>query len=280
MTPEYASLYRTYDLGIVPGIPATSHIGGCVLKFDDPNTLLLAVNAEAPNGAIRAVHLKRDDCGHIVGFEPVTEAVAETPYIDANLIYGPNRVLFYSMWPEMKVGQLLPDASAPVRISDLAALGMPGQDAGDRGPGGIGFVPPSIAGAVGELRAVTWPQGHWNKISYAPDGAQFSLNAVSRIVKLENGPGGFAYIPAGSPGFPKQSIIVSEWSADQVASYEVDAQGDPIVSTRTTVFSAFPKPWGAYFDPVSGDYLFLTWKGPPDRIFSVQGFAPPPPVPR
>ena len=38
---------------------------------------------------------------------------------------------------------------------------------------------------------------------------------------LPNGPGGFGYIPNGSPQFPKQSLITPEWSGDKVVVYEV-----------------------------------------------------------
>jgi hypothetical protein len=41
----------------------------------------------------------------------------------------------------------------------------------------------------------------------------------------------------------------------------------------------FPRPWGAYFEPVTGDYLFLTWGAGNDRIYLVEGFAAPPPPP-
>ena len=106
------------------------------------------------------------------------------------------------------------------------------------------------------------------------------MSAVQQTTTIHNGPGGFAYVPKGSPGFPKQSLIMAEWSASKVATYEADGQGDPLPSTREEFFTAFPKPWGAYFDPISGDYLFLTWGGsPPDRVYVVEGFALPPPPP-
>jgi len=50
------------------------------------------------------------------------------------------------------------------------------------------------------------------------------------------------------------------------------------VSTRREFMSSFPRPWGAYFEPVTGDYLFLSWGLGTDRVYVVQGFVPPPPV--
>ena len=48
-------------------------------------------------------------------------------------------------------------------------------------------------------------------------------------------------------------------AGDAVAVYEVDAMGDPIVRTRKPFFTTFPNPWGAYFEPNTGDFIFLTW---------------------
>ena len=68
-----------------------------------------------------------------------------------------------------------------------------------------------------------------------------------------------------------------------VAVYEVDEQGDPKPATRRPFFSKFPRPWGAFFEPLTGDFLFATWRGTqgalPDRIVQVRGFSVPPPQP-
>jgi hypothetical protein len=153
-------------------------------------------------------------------------------------------------------------------------------DFGDQGPGGVGFVPPGL-GPAGTLRLVTWPQGHWYQVGATLSGGLYTVDSLTETTVLPNNPGGFAYVPAGSPGFPAQSLIVAEWhqgdrALDRVAVYEVDAQGDPVVSTRREFFTRFPRPWGAYFEPVTGDYLFLTWGDGDDRVYIVQGFLPPP----
>jgi hypothetical protein len=51
-----------------------------------------------------------------------------------------------------------------------------------------------------------------------------------------------------------------------------------MVGTRREFFSKFPRPWGAYFEPVTGDYMFLSWGTNADRVYIVQGFVPPPPI--
>jgi hypothetical protein len=281
LAAEYAGLYAAYLLGPVPGVP--DPLGGCVIKYDDPNTLWIAGGSEHPEGQIYSIGVERDACGHIIGFQGTAQLVAQTPYVDANLVYGPAHLLLYTQWPEYKISQLPDGASASALDTDLLALGIP--NVGDQGPGGIGFVPPSLP-AAGELRIVTWPAGLWYHVAATLGGnGLYDITAISQHGQLANGPGGFAYVPAGSPGFAAQSLIISEWSPtdlsqDRVTTYEVDDQGDPALGTRKEFFTKFPRPWGAYFEPLTGDFLFLTWgAAPPDRVYIVQGFVPPPPPP-
>jgi hypothetical protein len=280
LAPEYAAHYTAYELGPVPGVPEP--LGGCTVHFSDPSTLLIAGASELPSGAIYSIGVEREPCGHIVGFVGTATQVAATPYVDANLVYDANDLLFYTGWPVFELSQLLPSAASPAVTTDLVALGV---DAiGDQGPGGVGLVPSPLGGA-GELRIVTWPAGRWYHVDISPNGNLYDVNAATLTTTIPNNPGGFAYVPAGSPGFPNQSLIVAEWRVsspadDKVATYEVDAQGDPLPATRKEFFTTFPRPWGAYFEPVTGDYLFLTWgESGPDRVYIVQGFAPPPPPP-
>jgi hypothetical protein len=125
--------------------------------------------------------------------------------------------------------------------------------------------------------------GRWYHLEVAPDGPLLGVTGLGPPGVLANEPGGFAYVPAGSPGFERQSLIVAEWrrfdpSQDRVAVYEVDDQGDPLQGTRREFFRRFPRPWGAYFEPVTGDYLFLSWGTFDDHVYVVQGFVPPPPL--
>ena len=269
LAPPFDNSYAAYDLGQIPGVPASSVLGGCVISYYDENVLLIAVDSESPSGAIYAVPVVRNACDHIIAFEGTSEKVADTPHIDANLAYGPNNVLFYSQWPVNMISQLLPGASSPSSTTDLAALGV-----GGGGPGGLGFVPPSLP-AAGELRILTWSAGYWYQLSYTPSGDVFTISSPLHTATVANGPGGFAYVPEGSPGFSVQSIIMAEWSNNTVAVYEANSQGDPIEDTRRPFFSAFPRPWGAYFEPETGDYIFLSWGTGTDRVYIVQGFSRP-----
>ena len=278
LAPPFNTLYTVYDLGQVPGVP--NPLGGTVISATNPNVLLVAGASERPEGAIYAINLQRDACNHIIGFSGTATQVASAPYVDANLVYTSASLLVYTEWPQYNVTQLRAGSTAPDRSTNFGTIGM--DTVGDQGPGGLGLVPPNLA-AANEMRVVTWPAGRWFHVASAPDGNLLSITATTQTVTLPNEPGGFAYVPAGSPGFTNQSLIVAEWragnpDADRVAVYEVDAQGDPVVTTRREFMSKFPRPWGAYFEPLTGDYLFLSWGTNADRVYIVQGFVPPPPI--
>ncbi|EYF07686.1 hypothetical protein [Chondromyces apiculatus] len=273
LAPGVEGLYTAYDLGPVPGVPQ-ARLGGCVIRHDDPNTLLIAAGSETADGAIYSIGVTRGPCGHITGFAGTATLVATTPYVDANLVYGPNDVLFYTAYPVNQISQLLPGASAPAVTTSGYAIGI--TQGGS--VSGFGFVPPELD-AAGAPRAITWSNGDWYRMTMSAAGEVFTLANATRQVTLPNGPGGFAYIPAGSPGFSAPGLIVAEWSTNTVGTYDVDAQGDPLPDTRKDFFTTFPRPWGAYFEPATGDFLFLTWGAATDRVYIVQGFAPPPPPP-
>lgn len=273
LAPAFAELYKVYELGPVPGIPEGSRLGGCVIAFDDPNTLLVAGDSEAASGKIYKVGVERGNCDHIVGYSGSAEVVAATPYVDANLAYVQSGLLFYTAWPVNQIGQLLPGAAAPAVVTDVGPLGI------ENSVGGLGFVPPGYADE-GDMRVLTWSGGKWYHLDRAPAGELFTLSNPVHTATLSGGPGGFAYVPKGSPGFEVDHVIVSEWSSDLVGVYEVDPAGDPMPATRKDFFTAFPQPWGAYFEPLTGDFMFLTWGQAIDRIYIVQGFEPPPPIPQ
>jgi hypothetical protein len=272
MDAKFSKDYQAYVLGPVPGIPQ-SRLGGCVIDANDPDALLVATESEAQNGAIYKVKVTREPCGHITGFKGNATLVATTPYVDANLLYGPKGVLFYSMWPVNQLSEIVPMGNAPAYTVDLANVGV-----GGGGPGGIGFVPPNL-NDPGGLRAVTWPSGYWYHLKYGANGNTYSITSSQQTTTIPNGPGGFGYVPKGSPQFAKQSLITPEWGGDKVVVYEVDNAGDPVPATRVEFFNKFPKPWGAYFEPKTGDFIFLTWGASNDQIYIVEGFTKPPPPP-
>jgi hypothetical protein len=273
--PEFAPHYRVFDLGAPPGVPGP--LGGCILAPGDPDTLWIAGSSETANGAIHAVPLTRNACGHITGFAGPSTVVTRAPNVDANLILASEELLLFSMYNVNRIGQLHLAADGTVTAGPTLPLSTLGVVSSI---GGLGVVPANLAGG-GTLRTLSWSSGAWNRLTLSDDPADprfLVATAASETTsaRLRNGPGGFAYVPAGSPGFSRQSLIVSEWSGNSVGVYEVDGEGDPVITSRRDFFSAIPRPWGAYFEAATGDFLFLDWRSGSTRVYIVQGFLPPP----
>ena len=84
-------------------------------------------------------------------------------------------------------------------------------------------------------------------------------------------------MPSGSPQFSGPSLLVSEYGVDEVAAYQVNANGDPIIATRRSMITGLDGAEGALLDPVTGDFLFSTFGGG-SRVVAVRGFRAPPPA--
>lgn len=276
LAAEFENDYTVYDLGQIAGVP--DPLSGITLKYGDPNTLLVAGNSESAESQIYEVAVTRGPCGHILSFDGTATPVAQTPFA-SNLSYFPGEdLLFYSAWPGYTLSQLPFGASAPTVQSDLTDFGLPANN--DEGTGGIGFVPSGFGASAGELRMVTWPTGGWYRVALVANGAVAEVTGITKISDLPNKPGGFAYVPKGSPGFAADGIIIGEFddddpAPDRVVAYRVDAAGDPLPASRREFLSTFPQPWSAYFEPLTGDFLFVSWGTGADHVYVIQGFAVP-----
>ena len=82
------------------------------------------------------------------------------------------------------------------------------------------------------------------------------------------------YLPGGSPGFPLDSMLVSEYSAGRIGTYAIDADGNPILATWRSFITDLSGAEGAFIDPVTGDFLFSTFGGG-NRVIVVSGFDRP-----
>jgi hypothetical protein len=71
-------------------------------------------------------------------------------------------------------------------------------------------------------------------------------------------------------------MVVAEYGAGNIATYELTATGDPNVATRRTFISGLGGAEGAFIDPFTGDFLFSTFGGG-NHVIVVRGFVPPPP---
>jgi hypothetical protein len=145
--------------------------------------------------------------------------------------------------------------------------------------GALNFVPPGYSGA-GQFKISSWSGGQFYDVTLAPDGSgTYNLTAATLMVTLPGGPEGFVYVPLGSTLFPSQSMLVSEYSSGNVASYTIDAGGNPVLGSRQVFVAGLTGAEGAAIDPLTGDFLFSTFGGG-NQVIAVRGFTPPaPPAP-
>jgi hypothetical protein len=265
--PYYAGSYSFTDLGSVPGVP--SRYGGLTLKAGDSNTLIMGGEANVAAGALYSIGLTRDAGNHITGFTGTASYFADAAYNDGGVVYGPDDVLFLARWPVNQVGETKLGSVITDKIIDLGPLGIAPS------PGGLAFVPSGFPGA-NQLKLVSWSGGQWYTLDYAPDGAgTYDMISATLETTISGGPEGIAYVPIGSPLFPNPSLLVSEYSAGTVGTYEIDANGNPILSSRRDFMTGLTGAEGSFIDPLTGDFLFSTFGGG-DRVVVVQGFALPP----
>jgi hypothetical protein len=269
--PPFDDNYTCRDLGSVPDLPPD--YGGLTFKFDDPNTILIGGAANTADGKLYAIGVVRDAANHITGFTGTATVFADAAFNDGGVVYGPGNVLFLARWPANEVGQTKPGSTSTDKIISLDPLGV------TPSPGGLNFVPTGYPGA-GQLKLVSWEGGEWYTLAFTADGVgTFDLTAATLETTIIGGPEGFIYVPPGSPDFTDfNSMLVSEWSDGNIAAYQLDANGDPIPTTRVDFITGLSGAEGAVIDPVTGDFLFSTFGGG-ERVIVVQGFLPPPPPP-
>jgi hypothetical protein len=272
LEPPFAASYSLSDLGPPPGVPA--RLGGLTVKAGTTDRLLIGGEADGSTGALYEIGVVRDGAGHITGFSGTATRYADAAYNDGGVAYGPGNVLFLARWPQNQLGQTKPGSRITDKITDLGPLGIASSLVS------LAFVPPGQPGA-GRLKLASYSGGEWYDAGLAPDGSgTYNLVNVAPVAgsALPGGIVGFVYVGAGSRQFSGPSILVSEYQADNVAAYAVDAGGNPIPSTRRTFITGLDGADGAYIDPVSGDFLFSTFGGG-DRVVVVRGFAKPLPPP-
>jgi hypothetical protein len=266
--PFYNSVYSYVDLGSVPKLPPL--YGGLAFKYDNANQIIIGGDANVAGGNLYSINVTRDVNGHITGFSGAAQFYAEAPYNDGGVVFGPNNVLFASRWPVNEMAQYLPGSTAPDKIIDMSLLGIASSHAA------LNFVPPGFGGA-GRIKLVSWSGGEFYDATITPDGSgTYNLNGVNLVTTLTGGPEGFVYVPLGSNLFANPSLIVSEYSAGSIATYEVDGNGNPILASRRLFMSGLTGAEGAVIDPVTGDFIFSTFGGG-NRVIVVQGFAVPEP---
>jgi hypothetical protein len=270
--PPFDATYSCVELGVPVGVPPS--FGGLTFLNSDPNTILIGGEANDPPGALYSVPIRRDASNHIVGFAGDATRFADAAYNDGGVVYGPGGVLFLARWPQNEIGQTRPGSTATDKIVSLAQF----IEQACSSVSALNFVPFGYPGA-GQLKLVTWSPGCWYSAAIAPDGSgTYDVTGATHHLDITGGPEGFIYVPPGSPQFTDfDSLLVSEYSGNAIATYELDGNGDPIAETRRTFISGLDGAEGAAIDPVTGDFLFSTFGGN-DRVVAVRGFAAPPPA--
>jgi cysteine-rich repeat protein len=263
----YDADYTVVSLGAVPGLPTPN--GGLAFLAGDPNTLIIGGRANQATGALHTIGVVRDGDNNITGFSGAATLFADAPYIDGGIAYAPNGVLFASRYPRNEIGQIKPGSATTNKVVALSALSV------DPSLGGLTFVPAGFPGA-GQLKIVSYNSQKWYTLTFVPDAnGTYDITGGVLETTIAGGPEGFVYVPQGSPQFTDfSSMLVSEYSANQIAVYQIDANGDPLLATRTSFITGLTGAEGAAIDPLTGDFLFSTFQGG-NRVIAVRGFGIP-----
>jgi hypothetical protein len=271
IAPEFADIYSCVDLGTLVTVP--SPWGGFAIKYDNPGQLLITGSARSAEGRIYAVSVGRDKDCHIAGFTGTSSSVAEAPYNEAGVAYGPGDVLFLAQAVVNQLGQLKPGSNATDKVVDLTVKGI------DDSICGVGFVPSGFE-AEGQMKLTDWPMvGSWYSASYSADGSgTFNIDSITKGPELPGGAAGFVFIEGGNEKFPHNSVLISEYDTGSVVAYDLTAESNPNLSTARPFITGLTGAQGGVVDPVSGDFLFSTFAEA--RLVAVRGFKPPPPLPK
>lgn len=266
--PVFAPNYTCFDLGPVPGVPPQKY-GGLVLTTDRCSvTMLIGGEANLMTGKLYKVAVTRDARGHINGFSGMATPFVDAPYNDGGVVHGPGGELLLTRWPANELQVTRAGSTTADKVIDLMPLGVAHASAS------LNFVPAGWPGE-GVLKLMTWPGGQWYTLALRPDGqGTFDVTAATMVATLPGGPEGFVYVAAGSPQFTVNSLLVSEWSAHEISTYEVNETGDPKPGTRRLIMDGLQGAEGAFRDPATGDFFFSTWGQAADRVVVVRGFAP------
>lgn len=268
INPDFGGCYAIRNLGLVPGVPF--NYGGIAFLYNDPDVLLIGGSANNADAGIYAIRVTRDGDGVIDGFVGSATLFASSPNIDGGLAYGPGNVLFYSTYSNNNVGQIMPGSGSTNKVTGMSSVVNPSL-------GSCQFVPAGSPGA-GRFKVASYSANEWADVSISPDGGDtFNIGGVANsLVPLFPGgfgigPEGIVYVQPGNPGITTHSVLISEYGRGSVACYEVDAIGDPIVSTRRVLISSLAGAEGGTRDPRTGHFMFSTFGGG-SNVILVTGF--------
>jgi hypothetical protein len=264
--PPYDSVYTLTDLGAVPGLPTP--YGGLDFLNGNPNQIVIGGAANAAGGQLFTIGVVRDPQNHITGLSGTATFFSDGAFNDGGVVFGPGGVLFYTRFPNNEVGEVKPGSTTTDKIVGLTALGV------GSSVGALNFVPGGFPGA-GQLKIVSYDTDQWYTAAYSADGTgTYNITSATLNTTIQGGPEGFVYVPAGSPVFPANSMLVSEYGNGVVSTYQFDAGGNPTPASRAIFINGLTGAEGAVIDPLTGDFLFSTFGGA-NRVIVVKGFAVP-----
>jgi PEP-CTERM motif len=263
----FAGSYTCDNVGTPTGV--TGPLGGLTLL--NANTLLVGGSANNSGGYIAQIGLIRDAGNHITGFSGPSTTFATAPNIDGGLAFGPGGVLFATGYSNNTLLQYRPGSTTPDKITTL--------DPTLASVGSLVFVPTGFAGAGG-MKLLSYNNGNFANATLTPDGfGTFNVTSSVVVPGLVGGPEGAAYVKGTNAGFGGfDSLLVSEYGAGKVGTYQIDALGNPIAATRQDFIAGLGGAEGAFIDPLTGDFLFTTF-GSGNALFVIKGFVAPPPPP-
>lgn len=274
LDPAFTANYSLLDLGSATGVP--SNYGGVFILLGQPNTLYIGGAANVAGGALYAVPITRDVNGFITGLAGSGVRVADAPFNDGGINPDPGGLISYGQWPQNSYAQINLGTGLVVNTVPLGPFGVASASAT------AAFIPTGYPGAGG-MRIGSWAGGEFYNVTYSVGaGGIINISGVTQVAgsTLPGGPEGWGYVPLGSPNFSVPSMIVSEYSADSVAVYDMDSSGNPVIASRRLFISGLTGAEGAAIDPISGSFIFSTFGGG-NHVIVVRGFKalnPPPSV--
>ena len=240
-----------------------------VFRPGDPNTV--ATSSDGSGLIKKNYAVLRDPAGAIIGFGDTGVTFATLTEGDPSnwVAFAPNGNLFYrGGFDDAVIGQVKPGSTTADSVIHLGDLGLPAAFYGSYGQTVV--VPAGLPGA-GRVKFLTGDTWHGSTLVLQPNGTYTFGPFTSSTVVLDEGDSGqsIVFVPAGYPGIAKASVLISDSSnssGNTIYAFELDASGDPVVTTRRTFMKGVSDLCDV--DPQTGDILIRA--GDPDSVYAVR----------
>lgn len=294
---ELKASYTCVDIGWLGGLGDPNMFyptRGILIPKDAPDTLLVVKDVGEMEGqaALYRIPLLRDQACHIAGIG-MAEKIADLEHVDGitrdpggALLFGRSNSPSTEQAPivaglaRMKVGSNAPDELLDLTLPEFGV---------NQPVSGVGFVPSGFLGAgklvftTSRTDFVSPPVSKWFSVNLAGDGTGPLEDEVLGVTEEANldGPASFAFLHAGSLGFPTDTVLISDYRQRGIFAYTMTMTGAPDSQSKRTVVQ-IPKeagisqtdvgPWGIALDPVSGDLLVVLREF--QELVAIRGFSP------